>query len=127
MIKINLTKEILSVLPFIKVDKYDTTDDAAGAFISGNDFFWGGTVVENMMQAWGKFNDHVPVEEFSDEGRVWDKELEDKAWDTFEYIQNNMDDIISIIFYHLPNIKEGVYTRKNRTPGIWEYQPFTEK
>jgi hypothetical protein len=80
--------------------------------------------VENFMRAWGEYDNFSPGSELSEEGRVWGEELEDKAWETYEYLVNNMADIISIIFYTIPNVKAGIYSRKKKTSGIWEYQPF---
>jgi len=117
MIKINLTEDIIKVLPLIKITK---SEEIIGCEINSRDMFWGGTVVENFMQAWGKFDKHVTI----NEEKIWDEELEKKAWETYDYIIDNMDDIISIIFYTLPNIKEGVYSRRKKEPGIWNFQPF---
>jgi hypothetical protein len=86
--------------------------------------FWGGTVVENFMQAWGEYDNHIPGTELEEERRRRSVELEDKARDTYKYIANNMFDIIGIILYTLPNVKAGIYSRKSKNPGIWDYQPF---
>ena len=129
MVKINLTNDILKVLPLIKITKTEEPEfgSYAGSKISMNDFFWGGTVLENFMQAWGKYDEHVSGSEQSEEGRYWSEELENKAWNTFDYIVSNLADIISIIFSNLPNVKEGVYSRRTKSPGIWNYTPFENK
>jgi len=121
MVKINLTQDILKILPLVKITN---NEEWKNHVIVSGDLFWGGTVIENIMQAWGKFDEHIPGTDLLEEGRMWDMELEKNAWDTYEYICNNLSDIISIIFYTLPNVKEGVYTRKSRTPGIWEFKEF---
>ena len=121
MIKINLTKDILQVLPLIKITKVDDdTDIKSGIEIKSTDLFWGGTVLENIMQAWGFYEDNI---EHGDEGKIWNRDLEQKAWDTYDYIIKNLDNIISIILYTPYNmeIKEGVYSRNKKTPGIWIY------
>jgi len=123
MIKINLTQDIIKVLPLIKITKVDEVTPCKYEIVS-NDLFHGGTVVENFMQAWGKYDEHIPGSELSEEGRMWNEELEKKAWDTYDYIINHFDDIFSIIFYTIPNVKEGTYSRKKKTPGIWEYHPL---
>ena len=124
MIKISLTDDIIKVLPLIKISK---KEDDSGFEIISNNLFWGGTVLENIMQAWGKYDEHIPGTELSEEGRMWDEELEKKAWDTYDYIINHLDDIISIIFYIIPNVlvfKKGTYTRKKKSPGIWDFKPL---
>ena len=135
MVTINLTREVIEVLPFIKISK---KDDDSGVEIINKDLFWGGTVLENFMHAWGKYNDHIPGSELTEEGRRWDEELENKVWDTYNYMCDNMSDIISIVFYNVKeqlcgkydpdvaifNIRPGEYKRKTKTPGIWEYHPL---
>jgi len=130
MIKINLTEEIIKILPLVKITKDVYAEKLVSPpiptqwdfKIDPKDMFWGGTVMENFMQAWGTYKDHVTNGEFED--KIWSKELEAKAWETYDYIVDNLDDIISIIFYTLPNVKPGVYKRRKKEPGIWEYSPI---
>jgi hypothetical protein len=123
MIKIELTEEIISLLGHIKTEQTEN-----GVKIEKNDLFYISDVLHTAMMVWGEYDNHIKDTEKSFDGRMWDKKLEDKAWNTYDYITENLGEIISIVLTNVKNeIKPGIYKRKEKEPGLWMYETFPEQ
>jgi len=122
MIKIEITEDILNVLGQIKINNIN-----GGVDILTNDLFYTSDVLSTIMMVWGKYDNHIKDTEKSFDGRIWNNELEDKAWNTYNYIINNLNDIISIVMTNAVNgVKVGIYKRKDKEPGLWQYESFSQ-
>jgi len=125
MIKINITEELIKILPLVQIQTENLDDEPTvhgEGYMVGvkmNDPFYLSDVIPNIIYSWG----------LQDRGKIIGGELEfpadlvEKAWNTFEYLNYNIQDILSILLYTSDKggIKPGLYKSKNKTPGIWEY------
>jgi hypothetical protein len=118
MITIKLTKEVIDVFPMIMAK---TNED--GITVETRDLFYVSDVLHTILMAWGKFDNHIKDTEKTLDGRRWEYELEQKAWDTYEFIKNNLEEIVNIIFTfsNKGGVKPGVYKRKESETGLYTY------
>jgi hypothetical protein len=123
MITIKLTEDIINVLTLTKIEK-----TKQGVEILSQDLFYTSGVLENILMALGDYDKFIPGTENTFEGKSWPKELEDKAWDIYSYITENLDEILSIVLTYAKNgVLSGIYKRKESLKGIWKYIPFEEE
>jgi hypothetical protein len=117
MVRIKITQELIDLLNCIKINQTEK-----GCEIIKNDLFYISDVISTSMMAWGKNDNYIKDSEKSFDGKRWDEDLENKAWDTYDYIVKNLDEIISIVLSNAKTgIKPGVYYRKTKEPGLWNY------
>jgi hypothetical protein len=120
MIKIKITNEILNLLPLILIKK-----DEDGVRIDNKDFFINSNVLDTVLMSMGKYYDSISGSENTFEGRKWEPELENSAWEVYEYTVENLDEILSIVLiFARAGVKTGVYSRKESSPGLWKYRPL---
>jgi len=123
MVKIELTKDIIDLLGLIKVEK-----TPIGVEILSKDLFYNSDVLQNVLMVWGEYDNFISGTEKSFEGKKWDKELEDKAWNVYNYIIDNLDEIISILLvYAKAGVNPGIYKRKESLNGVWNYTSFEKE
>jgi hypothetical protein len=123
MIKIELTKEIISLLGQIKIEQTEN-----GVKIINDDLFYISDVLQTSMMVWGEYDNHIKDTEKSFDGRIWNEKLENKAWNTYDYITENLGEIMSIVLANAEKgIKPGIYKRKEKEPGLWSYEAFSEQ
>ena len=97
------------------------------SFIPNSRFGWGcdqwnlfgGTyVLEDVALILGYFDQAIENSDSFATGRRFPEELEDKMYSLYEYIYENLEDIISLVFYFMNKggITSGTYQNKN---NIW--------
>jgi hypothetical protein len=120
MIKIELTKDIINLLPQIRIEKTSN-----GVEIESKKLFHQLGVVESYAIANGEYENHIPGSELTSDAKKWPEEIENRAWEVYYYIVDNLDNILSIVLYYSSNgkgLKPGIYKRFERENGIWKYQ-----
>jgi hypothetical protein len=123
MVKIEITQDILDLLNQIKVQKTEN-----GCEIIKNDLYYISDVLHTSMMSWGQYDNHIKDTEKSFDGRMWEEELESRAWNTYTYITENLNEIISVVMSNTKNgMKPGIYKRKNKELGLWQYESFDSK
>jgi hypothetical protein len=122
MITIQLTTDIINTLKLLRLQNGEK-----GCEILRDDMYVCSSVMENIIRVMGEYENFIPGSDFSFEGHQWPKETEDRAWEIHTYIRDNLKEILSIlIFYCDSGVKPGIYKRKERMDGIWDYFPFPE-
>jgi hypothetical protein len=120
MVKIEITQDILDLLNQIKIQQTEN-----GCEVLNVDLYYISDVLHTSMMSWGIYDNHIKDTEKSFDGRMWEEELENRAWNAYDYIVENLNEIISIVMSNAKNgVKPGIYKRKDKEPGLWQYESF---
>lgn len=117
--KIVLTEDHIKLLQAIKFETFVFDGDSReGRFAWGIDQYapWGGNYpIEEIALILGYFKDAIPGTENDYDGRKFPEELQNKFYDLYEYITENMEYLFSLIIFFTD--KGGL------TPGTYKCNP----
>lgn len=114
--KITLTEDHLALIENIKFETFEFENDSPhgdyGWGICEYNLFGGTYVLQDIALILGQYDKFIPGTEDDPLGRQYPKELEDYWWDLYRYIWENMEYIISLVFYYV--------MRGGLTPGTYK-------
>lgn len=102
--KITITDEHIKLLQAIKFEEFVFDGDSRNGRIGfGIDQYapWGGNFpIEDIALILGHFQDAIPGTENDWNGRKFPEELQDKFFDLYEYISENMEYLFNLLIYY---------------------------
>jgi hypothetical protein len=117
MIKVEIKPALLKVLPLIKVNC------DSDIIVDKNDLLYISDVLPTFAHALGYSDNYIPATQFQE--KRWSQTVEDEIWELFNYIKNNVNNIISILLFTAETgIKCGTYKSTNKLSGIWKFEEF---
>ena len=124
--RITLNEDHIALIKNIKFvpfefDGTDSNNDSVNTIrrfgwgIDQYNLFGGTYVLEDVALILGQFDKFIPGTEEDPLGRQYPKELEDYWWGLYQYIWDNMEYIISLVFWGISNggLTAGTYKCKS--------------
>lgn len=123
--KLTFTEDHLRLISEIHFEEFafdeETRNGRFGWGVDQYNLFGGTYVMEDVSRIIGKYDEHIVGTEEDPQGVDFKDELKDYMWGLYQYIWQNMGDIMSLVLYmsNKGGLTVGTYKKNPRSMEMW--------